>query len=103
MKRPYLRPAPPEGTPSAPCPLGWTAVPAGRWRRGAVEVVFHPSAHKVVFLRAGSAPTRAALARAGFSCWGRDGTSEMWVAGVSQRRAGPSRRSAGPRRTSPRG
>ncbi|HZT66523.1 MAG TPA: hypothetical protein VFA11_12105 [Acidimicrobiales bacterium] len=90
MTRPYFRPAPPEGTASAPCPPGWAAAPAGTWRGARLEVIYDPSRHRVVFLHGPSEVVTRALARSGFSCWDRDGGTEMWVAGASARRPLPS-------------
>ena len=91
MRQPHLRLAPPEGAPSAPCPPGWAAAPAGTWRGAPVEVVFDPDRHTVVFLRGSSETVTRALVRAGFTCWDRDGQAEMWVSGLTARRPTPSR------------
>ena len=87
MMAPYLRPASPEGIPSAPCPPGWRTAPAGVWRGAATEVAFDPDLHRVAFLRGPSETVTRALARAGFTRVAEDAESQMWVAGAPARRS----------------
>ncbi len=77
---PSLRPAEPEG-PSAPCPPGHVAAPAGLWGGQYMEVVYDPARHDVAFVRAAAANERLAgqLRACGFAHRAGDGTSELWV------------------------
>ena len=80
MDSPFLREAPPEGQPSAPCPPGWAAEPAGRWQGGHSEVVYDPRRHDVVFLRGTVEPgVLTGLEAAGYERRGVDAGSELWV------------------------
>lgn len=77
---PNLRPADPDA-PSAPCPPGHVAVPAGLWQGRHTEVVYDPSSHDVAFVRGGSPSERLAgqMRSCGYQRHGGDGTSELWV------------------------
>lgn len=77
---PFLRPATALGRTAKPAPDGWVAQTAGRWRGRAVEVVFDPARHDVVFLR-GSQPRRVtdALVSAGWRRRGVDERCEWWA------------------------
>lgn len=77
---PFLRPATALGRMAKPTPDGWVAQTAGMWRGRAVEVVFDPARHDVVFLR-GNQPRRVtdALVSAGWRRRGVDGRSEWWA------------------------
>jgi hypothetical protein len=48
---PYLRPAPVGDDPSAPCPPGHVAEPAGLWDGEHHEVVYDPASHDVLIVR----------------------------------------------------
>lgn len=48
---PYLRPAPPDGEASAPCPPGHVAEPAGLWDDHHQEVVYDPQQHDICIVR----------------------------------------------------
>jgi hypothetical protein len=78
--RPYLRPAPPEGTPSALCPPGARAEAAGMWGGRPMEVVYQPAHHDVAFLR-GAVPAAVTdgLRATGWEHWLSHGPDQMWV------------------------
>lgn len=80
MNSPYLRPAPPEGEPSGPCPPGHVAEPAGLFDGERREVVYDPRRHGVLFLR-GTSNERleAQLRGAGWERAGADPNSQWWV------------------------
>lgn len=77
---PFLRPATALGRTAEPAPDGWVAQTAGAWRGRAVEVVFDPARHDVVFVR-GRQPVRVtdALVAAGWRCRGVDDSHEWWT------------------------
>ncbi len=76
---PTLRPAVPDA-PSAPCPPGHVAEPAGVWAGRHMEVVFDPTRHDVMFVRGAKIDRFAEQLRAtGFRPVGNDGASELWV------------------------
>ncbi len=80
MNQPYLRPAPPEGVPSADCPPGRQAEPAGVWHGRAMEVVYDPHRHDVVFLRGEQSTTvHGGLADNRYERALSDGPNQMWV------------------------
>lgn len=80
MNQPYLRPAFPEGTPSPDCPPGRQAEPAGVWHGQAMEVVYDPARHDVVFLRGEqSTAVHRGLAGNGYESVLIDGPNQMWV------------------------
>lgn len=77
---PYFRPAFPEGVPSAPCPPGCVAEPAGVWEGVPREVVYDPARHQVLFLRGEIGPRLADELRVeGFRRMGRDGATQYLV------------------------
>lgn len=77
---PYLRPAPPDGDPSAPCPPGHIAEPAGLWNDRQVEVVYDPTRHDVCFMRgcAGDG-VQDGLQSSGWEPTASDGRSQLWI------------------------
>ena len=80
MREPYLRPATPEGAPPAPCPPGRQAEPAGVWHGRAMEVVYDPRRHDVVFLHgAASAAVEGGLQATGWEHRLSDGANQMWT------------------------
>ncbi len=99
MKEPYLRPAAPEGTTPAPCPPGGQAEPAGIWHGKAMEVVYDPRRHDVVFLRgAVSATVEDGLRATGWEHRLSDGANQMWTrdrAALARRRLDQARSAPG--------
>lgn len=79
MDDPFLRPAPPEGHPSAPCPPGWAVEPAGLWHDRQMEVVYDPSRHDVLFLRGRQPMLEPRLGDIGWEHTLSDGDNQMWV------------------------
>ena len=80
MSDPYLRPASPEGAPGDPSPPGRTTAPVGLWAGRAMEVVYDPARHDVVFLRGATSPALAdGLRETGWEQAGTDGENQMWV------------------------
>jgi hypothetical protein len=80
MTEPFLRPAPPDGAPPQSCPPGRCAQPAGVWGGEAMEVVYDPTRHDVVFFRgAVSATVEDGLRRSGWEQRGSDGANHMWT------------------------
>lgn len=80
MNEPYLRPAPPEGEPAALCPPGGQAESAGIWDGKAMEVVYDPRRHDVVFLRgAASAAVEGGLRATGWKHRLSEGANQMWT------------------------
>ena len=79
MGDPFLRPAPPDGAPGAPCPPGCTAEPAGLWRGRQVEVVYDPRRHDVLFVRGRHSELEPRLEDAGWTHAVTDGPNQMWV------------------------
>lgn len=79
--KPFLRPAPPEGEPSPPCPPGCVAEVARNWNGELVEVVYDPDRHRVAFFWGDPKPqVEAALRAEGWKQVGRDETAAgMWV------------------------
>ncbi len=77
---PTLRPADPEA-PTAACPAGHIAAPAGLWQGRPMEVVYDPSRHDVAFVREAPADKRLAgqLRSCGYQRVAGDGASELWV------------------------
>lgn len=77
---PFLRPATALGRTAKPAPDGWVAQAAGTWRGRAVEVVFDPRRHDVVFLL-GRQPARVAeaLVASGWRRRGVDDRYEWWT------------------------
>lgn len=92
MTEPYLRPAPPEGSPSLSCPPGRQAQPAGLWHGKAMEVVYDPRCHDVVFVLGGITPgVQGALEASGWDRRLTDGPNEMWIrdrSAIARRRLG---------------
>lgn len=80
MNEPVLRPAPPEGEASAPCPPGCVAEAACRWNGQEMEAVYNPDRHRVAFLGDSMPQVESRLRAAGWEQAGRDesGTT-MWV------------------------
>lgn len=77
---PYLRLAPQEDQPSAPCPPDHVARPAGIWRGSQMEVVHDPRRHDILFMRGHTKPELGSgLQQAGWEQTDVDGLSEMWV------------------------
>lgn len=77
---PFLRDAPPDGVPSAPCPPGWTAEPVGVWDGRQQEIVFHPRRHDVLIVRGGIAPkVERALPSLGYAAAAETAGARMWV------------------------
>jgi hypothetical protein len=79
MDDPFLRPAPPEGAPSAPCPPGCAAEPAGLWHGRQMEVVYDPRRHDVLFLRGRQTELEPRLGDIGWQHARTDGSNQMWV------------------------
>lgn len=80
MSEPYLRPQPPEGVPSAPCPPGQLVEAAGVWGGEVMEVVYDPRHHDVVFVRGEvSAKIQSGLVDTGWEHRLTDGANQMWV------------------------
>lgn len=77
---PYLRLAPADDEPSAPCPPDHVAKPAGIWLGSHMEVVHDPRRHDILFVRGESAPELGSgLQQSGWQQTDVDGVSEMWV------------------------
>ncbi len=99
MREPYLRPAPPEGAPSPPCPVGHQAEAAGTWRGTPMEVVYDPRRHDVAFLRGTvSAKVVDGLRDTGWEHRLSDGANQMWTrdrAALARRRLDQSRSAPG--------
>lgn len=79
MDDPFLRPAPPEGEPSAPCPPGWVCHPAGVWHERHMEVVYDPNRHDVLFLRGRQPGIEPLLGDIGWDQALSDGDNQMWI------------------------
>lgn len=77
---PYLRPAPPEGDQSEPCPPGHVAEPAGLWNDRQVEVVYDPARHDVCFMRGRAGDgVHDGLQSSGWEPTASDGRSQLWI------------------------
>lgn len=77
---PYLRPVPPEGTPSPPCPPGWVAEPIGRWDGQPREVVYQPRRHDILIVRGAPSPkVEGALPGTGWAQAHATDGARMWV------------------------
>jgi hypothetical protein len=77
---PYLRPAPPEGTPSPTCPQGWVAEPIGRWDGQFREVVYQPRRHDILIVRGPPSPkVEGALPGTGWAQAHATDGARMWV------------------------
>lgn len=77
---PFMRPAPPEGSPSAPCPPGWTSERAGLWDGQHQEVVFNPRRHDVLIVRGGlSTNVESTLPSIGWTQARSTDGARMWV------------------------
>lgn len=77
---PYLRAAPPEGTPPQPCPPGWVAEPVGLWDGHRQEVVYQPRRHDVLVMRGRASPdVETALPGAGWTRARETDGAVMWV------------------------
>ncbi len=80
MSDPTLRPTSPEGAPGDPPPPGRTTAPAGLWAGRAMEVVYDPAGHDVVFLRGAASPGLAeGLSDTGWKRASTDGENQMWI------------------------
>ena len=89
MSDPYLRPASPEGAPGDPPPPGRVTAPVGLWAGRAMEVVYDPARHDVVFLRGATSPGLAeGLSDTGWEHTGTDGENQMWIRDRSAAAAG---------------
>lgn len=77
---PYLRPAPPDGDPSGPCPPGHVAEPAGLWNDRHMEIVYDPRRHDVCFMRGRAGDgVHDGLAASGWEATATDGRSQLWI------------------------
>ncbi len=77
---PYLRPGPPEGQPSEPCPAGCVAEPAGTWEGQPQEIVYDPRRHQITLLHGRpSAAFEAALTETGWEPQAVEGEHQWWV------------------------
>ncbi|MEX2548453.1 MAG: hypothetical protein WD830_11815 [Chloroflexota bacterium] len=80
MKEPFFRPAPPEGSPSLPCPDGLVAHAAGIWHGRAMEVVYDTARHDIAFLRGGVSPNlEHGMRSVGYEHRLTDGSNQMWI------------------------
>jgi hypothetical protein len=80
MNEPFLRPAPPEGAPSLPCPEGHASQVIGFWNGEWSEVVYDPARHDVAVMRGGvSATVEDGLRSIGYEHRLSDGPDEIWV------------------------
>lgn len=77
---PYLRPAPPDGRNSKPCPPGQVAEPAGLWEGEHKEIVYDPSEHEVLIVRGNVAEALdSGLTKTGWQRQHEDGATHLWV------------------------
>ena len=95
MSDPYLRPASPEGAPGDPPPPGRVTAPVGLWAGRAMEVVYDPARHDVVFLRGATSQALAeGLSDTGWEQAGTDGGNQMWIRDRSAAAGRPLERTA---------
>lgn len=77
---PVFRPAPPEGSASAPCPPGCVVEPAGLWKGEPAEVVYDPRRYGVAFvIGRPSAALEEALRGGGWVRADADHNKYLWV------------------------
>lgn len=77
---PYLRPAPPEGTPGPPCPPGWVAESVGKWNGRSQEIVFQPRRHDILIVRGAPSPkVETALPGTGWTQTHATDGARLWV------------------------
>ena len=79
MYDPFLRLAPPEDMPSAPCPPGCVAEPAGLWYGRHMEVVYDPRCHDILFLRGRQVELEPRLGDIGWQHVRTQWPNQMWI------------------------